>query len=701
MPVGYKPKIFSSIARVSRLLKANGLINQSQVPLTGPMIEVALAGYGYALSDPHSDLTEARYFERSLRRYVDQINREITFFKPADPSLENNNDTRTHFPSYVSGKLPSAFKPKKQSWQDCREIQKAIHDLKTCPPRASPTISDPSIRSALLELSNNPTIHLLPADKGGAMVVWKSEDYDREALRQLSCPENYLELSRAEFLYKLASLKREVIAMAKLLHKHHWIASGELKAIRARPLKGCEIYFLPKVHKAFNALSRTFHGRPIAPGPSSLTFPIDKFLAELTAPFLKIIPGVIQDTPDLLLKLKNLGALPPDAELWTCDVVALYPSIDREAGLKAAVDFYSDNYPWLCNHHMSDGKAKPPAPEAFAKMLRLVIMNPYIEFKNKRFYHQSNGTAMGACISVFFAVAYMHSLTKHLIHAPPDILTFFGYYIDDLIFIFKKSDRVAIQKAFDSITDKGPGIKLTSEFLDRTNGGPFLDAHLKLTEGGGFESKPYRKPTSTDSFLHATSGHPPHVIKSIALSQFIRIKRLSSTVEHYEAEAKKLIRSFLARGHSKEDVLAAKARVDAMDRDNLLRNCTDKASRLLASRATTSLDPDVEEGLDTADTTEYLNSYRFVYPYTPTMDVVRFRSRLNALHEAIARFHLQSPSEEERALYAPLFQTRESKLIFANRKLISNAFSAGLKPKNKEPKHGRVTKKYRQKRRNP
>ena len=65
---------------------------------------------------------------------------------------------------------------------------------------------------------------------------------------------------------------------------------------------------------------------------------------------------------------------------------------------------------------MTHGKAKPSLSDVFAKLLRLVIVNPYIEFKNMKFYHQRNGMAIGACISVFFAVAYMHSLTGYLIN---------------------------------------------------------------------------------------------------------------------------------------------------------------------------------------------------------------------------------------------------------------------------------------------
>ena len=39
-------------------------------------------------------------------------------------------------------------------------------------------------------------------------------------------------------------------------------------------------------------------------------------------------------------------------------------------------------------------------------------------------FRQLTGTAMGICISVFFANTYMYELTRHLVHSPPPQILF-------------------------------------------------------------------------------------------------------------------------------------------------------------------------------------------------------------------------------------------------------------------------------------
>lgn len=492
------------------------------------------------------------------------------------------------------------------------------------------------------------------------MVVWPSADYDREALRQLSDAENYGELPPDRFSLRLDSLHKTVIRLATICRRLQLLTSGELDLIKARKHRGCPFYMLPKVHKKPNEASATFHGRPIAPGPVSLTFPIDTLLAELTAPLLKLIPASIRDTPDLLLKLDQLGSLPPRAKLYTADVVGLYPNIPWEAGITAATEFYAENLAFLRDHHSKRGRAEPPAPDLFEHLLRLVIENWYLEFKGTKFYHQKNGTAMGACISVYFAVTFMYSIAKKLILNPPPFLLFFGFFIDDLIFIFDTDDLDLIISTINSITTNE--IKLTIEFVSPLDGGPYLDTLLRINKDTNLmESKPYRKPTSTDSFLHAASAHPKHVIRSIAKSQFIRIKRLSSDETAYNKEADRLTRSFMLQDHKIRDISKARSDVERMDRLTLLQNCSRNSA-------------------ESSSNNDYLNSFRFIFPYTPSLDTATLRKKLDWLHATIGTFYSSNPDPSQQA-HAKLFTKNKSTLILSNRKLLGSHFSASLKKK--------------------
>lgn len=620
-----------------------------------------MVGYGFIFSFPRQLNTELRYLQDSFDRYFKQIDKEIAFHVDIQDGAPTSRPS--YHSSYLSGKVPSSWRPSQGSWRNAPRVMEAIKAIENGQHKDSPTTA-PEIISALKSLKSNSSIHLLPADKGGAMVIWPSADYDREAIRQLSDTENYEELPSDVYIARLTSLRKEVIKAAIICRRAHLITAGELELILTRELKGCPIYFLPKVHKKPNDVSETFHGRPIAPGPSSLTFPIDTLLAELTAPLLKLVPGSIRDTPDLLLKLEGLGTLPPNARLYTADVIGLYPNIPWEEGIAAATAFYRDNLDYLRDYHTKRGRTEPPPAELFEHLLRLVLENWYIEFKGSRYFHQKNGTAMGACISVYFAITFMFSIAKDLIRNPPPFLIFFGFFIDDLIFIFNTDDETLIQNTINSITTTE--IKLTLEFVDPNLGGPYLDTLLRIDKLTNLiESKPYRKPTSTDSFLHASSAHPKHVIRSISKSQFIRIKRLSSSDEAYQVEADRLTRSFILRGHDARDITKARTEVQSMDRRTLLLNC--------------SRGPQV----DTSAKNDYLNSFRFIFPYTPSLDTSSLRKQLDWLHATIGQSYSSHPDSSQH-YHASLFTKNKSTLILSNRNLLASYFSAGLKKRPRD-----------------
>ena len=52
----------------------------------------------------------------------------------------------------------------------------------------------PAERRALKELQTNPKIVIKAADKGSAIVILNSDDYKREALRQLSVDKFYIKI---------------------------------------------------------------------------------------------------------------------------------------------------------------------------------------------------------------------------------------------------------------------------------------------------------------------------------------------------------------------------------------------------------------------------------------------------------------------------------------------------------------------------
>ena len=96
-----------------------------------------------------------------------------------------------------------------------------------------------------------------------------------------------------------------------------------------------------------------------------------------------------------------------------------------------------------------------------------------------------------------------------------------------------------------------PGIKVT--FTVRDQAVEFLDTVVyKQFQPDGtcrLQTKVYFKSTDTHQLLHRNSFHPVHTFKGIVKSQFIRFKRISSTVHDYNEAAGTLIKVLRKRGY--------------------------------------------------------------------------------------------------------------------------------------------------------
>ena len=89
-----------------------------------------------------------------------------------------------------------------------------------------------------------------------------------------------------------------------------------------RPRLG-RFYLLPKIHMRLEKLP----GRPVTSNCGTATERISEFLDFYIQPLVDLVPSIIKDTNDFLLKLKELGGATRNAIICTIDVVGLYPHI--------------------------------------------------------------------------------------------------------------------------------------------------------------------------------------------------------------------------------------------------------------------------------------------------------------------------------------------------------------------------------------
>lgn len=446
---------------------------------------------------------------------------------------------------------------------------------KSMAPTANPqkNIPDFALR-AWKKFINDERWYVVKADKGGKIVTWRREDYRAEALRQLSDKTTYQELSKTEAEGINSELLRCKLGLIDTLVTRGNITRSEAARLRLETTKIPAIYFLPKIHKAKRSDTGTFNGRPIIAAIGSMMKSLDQYLATITAPLLKEIPGSLIDTGALLRDLTSINRVPPSAQLFSADVEALYPNIPWQEGLDSATEFYRLKYLKLAREADRSNKLPPPRPDIFRAILRLTLEKNIFHFQENRWYKQLKGTAMGCSMSVFLANTFMYKRTRHLIESPPKELLYFSRYIDDIIAIFDGEGG-----AFEKIFYQGTideNIKLT--FVHGHKELEALDVKLTLEADGSVSSKLHRKPTDGHQFLHWASAHPKSLKKSIPYAQLLRIRRNCTHEKDFEEEAKNLLGRFRRRNYPRRVLEQALSKARLRDRDELLETAKGKSA---------------------------------------------------------------------------------------------------------------------------
>ena len=90
------------------------------------------------------------------------------------------------------------------------------------------------------------------------------------------------------------------------------------------------MYLLPKIHKRLCNVPE----HPVISNCGTSTEKMSEFLDHHLQPVMKGGNYYVKDTNNFLKKFKELGKVPPNAILVTADIVALYPSIPHDTGLK-------------------------------------------------------------------------------------------------------------------------------------------------------------------------------------------------------------------------------------------------------------------------------------------------------------------------------------------------------------------------------
>ncbi|XP_045023551.1 uncharacterized protein LOC123467847 [Daphnia magna] len=520
---GYKPHIYPTVKALNRMLRNQVLINQSHYNISDEEIEALCLGLNFIPSDISPEAKEANSsnLNQGVSKLIRAINISLHF---GDNSSTNTRKGRlTKF-------LPSTWDPPTRSWTQIPAVIDILDNIMSVPNGAEHVGTPQPIIEAIEKLQSETKLHILKADKGRNTVIWEADAYDREATRQLSDITTYTELTLSEYHSHLQRIHCLCETLSENLLANGYITTMEDEAIRSTETRGAYIYFLPKTHKDINKTSLTFPGRPIVATFTSGTYLLDKLITEVTAPLLPRIPGSLIDTSDLVDKLPK-QKLPEGTLITTMDVTSLYPNIPWGPGIEAATSFYTSNLEFLQQVAEQNNLLRPPHPALFKRILNTVLCNSIINFKDIRFFHQTKGTAMGCCISVYFANCYMFHLTQPVIERPPGWLITFLRFIDDILIISNHTGPNELPELIKSITTE----HIAYTHTQPSQSDNFLDItiHLKASTNT-LEISPYTKETASGAYLHPASNHPGHVLSAIPYSQFLRLRRNSSTIDIFK-----------------------------------------------------------------------------------------------------------------------------------------------------------------------
>ena len=398
--------------------------------------------------------------------------------------------------------------------------------------------------TALRNLRNRSDIVIKPADKGGAVVVWRADLYRQEALRQLSDTNFYCEVEKDLTTHNQKLVKDTVKS---------FISDGSLpstaKHLIVTTPRTSHIYFLPKIHKPNNP------GRPIVSACSCPTELISSYLDSLMLPIVQSLPTYIKDTNHALTIFNNFH-FPDNSSklLFTMDVKSLYTVIPNDEGLRALQHFL-DLRPVL-----------EPSTPTLLRLAELVLTLNCFSFGDQ-YFKQTNGVAMGTKMGPSYAnlfVGYIeHIIFQQYTGPKPE---YFGRYIDDCIGATSCS-RVDLDVFISYVNSFHPALEFTWEISDKSV--TFLDISVSITDDRLRTSVHY-KPTDSHSYLLYSSSHPKHTLNAIPFSQFLRLRRLCSDDEDFSNKCSEMRSFFLNRNYPAHVIDNAIRKVSTIDRATAL-----------------------------------------------------------------------------------------------------------------------------------
>ena len=406
----------------------------------------------------------------------------------------------------------------------------------------------PAEEKAILDLKNDTSIVIKPADKGSAIVILDRATYLNEGYTQLSDTSYYEKLDEdpTQLFYK------QVRDAVEDMYQNGEIDESVKFYLISEKVKTARFYLLPKIHK--NKIPPPC--RPVVSGNQSPTERISQFVDHFLQPCSVKIRSYLKDTNHFLREIRDVKQVPDNVMLVTMDVTALYTNIPTRDGLTAA--------------HQALAKMRPgalhPRNSSLMKLLTMTLKKNNFVF-NGTHYLQKLGTAIGTKVAPSFAIIYMGSFEDDYVYTYPLQPIMYFRYIDDVFMIWQHGEE-ELHKFVNHLNNSVETIKFTLEYSKKSVS--FLDTRV-IIDNNQIYTDLYTKPTDTHDYLMYSSAHPQRCKDSIPYSQFLRVKRICSRQLDLEKNIMIFSLDFMRRKYPQKLLLKAAEMVLEKDRDVLLQ----------------------------------------------------------------------------------------------------------------------------------
>ena len=359
------------------------------------------------------------------------------------------------------------------------------------------------------------------------------ENYLTEVYSQLKNPKYYRRLEAPLYTNNSLQIKQILNQMTEdefISEKQYRYLSGP------NNIKPRYFYLLPKIHKephTWPQPNKMPSGRPIISDVDSETDRISEYIDSFLNPLSTKHPSYVKNTYDFIDKITKFPIL-ENYILVTGDITALYTNMNLERSLKIVQETFDNNPdPRRPDHHI-------------LKLLTIILTKNDFEFGGN-FYLQIFGTAMGKRISPALANLYLTEFDQKAMQEFKIRPSCFYRYLDDIFFLFPKSQEHELSHFEIFLNSLIPDIKITLNY-SYTNIN-FLDVTICLNNLQ-LHTKTFFKETDTHQLLHKTSHHPSHTFKGLIKSQLIRFKRLSTFKSDYLKTCQTLFSFLKIRGYT-------------------------------------------------------------------------------------------------------------------------------------------------------